>query len=253
MQIKREVVAALLLLMMGTACSSSEGSSKSRGVRMTSDLVNESDSLAYIVGLNIAEQLQKMDSMINYGVVCRAIMERSEGESLMSDDEARVQYLRYLLHVEPERIRQYEEQFLADLATNDREFTRTKSGLTYNIEVIGDEKLQPKASNDWVTMKFKISRVGGEKVYPAADSSDEFATLEDSVDHLPEGIAEALKMLGKGGKMKAWIPSKIAYREDGNEEFGVKPTETIFMEIELVNVEKGAAADKLKEREKKQF
>ncbi len=253
MQIKREIVAALLVVFVGTACSSGGGASKSKGVRMTSELVNESDSLAYIVGLNIAEQLQKMDSMVNYGVVCRAIMERSEGKALMDDDEAKIQYLRYMLHVEPERARKYEEQFLADLAVNNREFTRTKSGLTYNIEVIGDEKLQPKASNDWVTMNFSISRVGGEKIYPAADSSEEYATMEESIANLPTGIAESLKMIGKGGKIKAWIPSKLAYREDGNEEFGIEPTETIFIEVELVNVEKGAAAEKIKAREREQF
>lgn len=253
MQIKRDIIAALLVVLMGASCSSGGGSPKSKGVKMTSGLVNESDSLAYIVGMNIAEQLQKMDSMINYGVVCRAIMERSEGASLMSDDEAQVQYLRYLLHVDPERVRQYEEQFLADLATNNREYTRTKSGVTYNIEVIGDEKLQPKSSNDWVTMNFSISRVGGDKIYPAADSSEEYATMEESINNLPSGIAESLKMIGKGGKIKAWIPSKLAYREDGNEEFGVEPTETIFIEIELANVEKGAAAEKLKVREREQF
>ncbi len=246
MQVKAKIATAFIVVLMGAACSSGGGA---KGVKITSDLKTEGDSLAYIIGMNIAEQLQKMDTTINYGVVCRAIMERSQDISLMDDDEAKIQYLRYLLHVEPERRRSYEEQFLADLAANDREYTRTRSGLTYHIDVIGDEKLQPKGANDWVVVNFSISRVGGEKLYPASDSSEQTATMESGVSDLPLGVAEGLKMIGKGGKIRAWIASKLAYGEEGNAEYGVEPTETLYFELELVDVEKGAAAQKKKERE----
>ncbi len=241
MQIKTTIV-ALIATLMSISCSSNGGS---KGVKANAELANESDSLAYIVGVNIAEQLQKMDSTINYSVVCRAILDRFESKSLMSDDEARLQYLRYYLYVEPERRRGYEEQFLADLAANDRTFTRTKSGLTYHIDVIGDEKLQPKSNNDWIVVNFTISRVGGEQLYPEADG--EQATIEAGMEDLPLGIAESLKLIGKGGKIKSWIPSKIAYGEYGNEEYGVEPTETLYFDMELVDIEKGAAPEKKKE------
>lgn len=246
MQIKTTSIAALLMLTLSVACSSG-GGAKSSKTGANSNLSSQSDSLAYIVGMNIAEQLQKMDSTINYGVVCRAIMERMEHKSLMSDEEAKVQYLRYLLYVEPERKRGYEEQFLADLAAADREYTRTKSGLTYHIEVIGDESLQPKSSNDWVVVNYVISQVGGEQLYPPLDSEDKVVTVETALSDLPLGVEESLKMIGKGGKIRAWIPSKLAYGELGNEEYGVEPTQTLYFDIELVDVEKGTAVQRRKE------
>ncbi len=248
MQIKRKIAAAALVV-LGVACSS--GGSNSG--KITADLKTGSDSLAYVVGVNIAEQLQKMDSTINYGVVCRAIMERSQGKSLMSDEEAKIQYLRYLLYVEPEQRRRYEEQFLSDLALNDREYTRTKSGITYHIEVIGDEKLQPKSANDWVVMNFKISRVGGEQVYPAIDSEEEYVTIDGGVEDFVDGVTQSLKMIGKGGKIRAWIPSRLGYGEEGYEEYGVEPTETLFYEIELVDVAKGEAVKRRQARELEEF
>lgn len=245
MQIKTTRIVALLMLTLSVGCSSGSGSTKSAVVN--SNLSSQSDSLAYIVGMNIAEQLHKMDSTINYGVVCRAIMERMEHKSLMSDEEAKVQYLRYLLYVEPERKRGYEEQFLADLAASDRDYTRTKSGLTYHIEVIGDESLQPKSSNDWVVVNYVISQVGGEQLYPPLTSEDKVVTIEAGISELPSGVAESLMMIGKGGKIRAWIPSKLAYGELGNEEYGVEPTQTLHFDIELVDVEKGVAIQRRKE------
>ncbi len=250
MQIKRRVaIAALSIALFSVACSSAGTNSN----LPTANLTTGSDSLAYIVGINIAAQLQKMDSTINYGVVCRAIMEYSQGESLMNDEEAKTQYLRYLLHVEPEQRRKYEEQFLTDLALNDRDFTRTKTGLAYHIEVIGDEKLQPKSTTDWVVFNFSISRVGGEQIYPTADSEQSVATIEGGVEDFTAGVTESLKMIGKGGKIRVWIPSRLGYGEDGNEEYGVEPTETLYYEIELVDVAKGEATKRRQERDKEEF
>lgn len=230
---------AIAAMCIGVGCSSgSKGGGSSRSVAAevrSSGLVSQGDSLAYIVGMNIAEQLQKMDSTINVGVVCRAIMEQFEGVAVMSRNEAREQYLRYLLFVEPERRRSYEEKFLVDLAANDRTFTRTKSGLTYHIAVIGDESLTPKNDNDWVTLRLSIERVGGESVVKNYEQS---LALSDML----EGVKESVKMIGKGGKIEAWMPSKIAYGEEGDEEFGVEPIETLLYTIEVVDVERNAAS-----------
>lgn len=247
--------------LFAAGCSSNGGSH-----RKVADvgLNSESDSLAYIVGMNIASQLQKMDSLINYDVVCRAIMEYSEDKAVMSDDEARTQYIRYLLYVEPERRRSIEEKFLVDLAAGDRSFTRTSSGLTYRVEVIGDEKMQSKSQNDWVTIRYNISRGGGEQIYPERDVETETdvetdtdvkvaasTKIEESaaMNDLPKGVQEAIKMIGRGGRIVAWIPSKLGYGEGGDESRGVEPIETIYYDIELVDLERNGAS----KHEKKEF
>ncbi len=209
-----------------------------------SGLRGESDSLAYVIGLNIAEQLYKMDSTININVVCRAILEHRGADAVMNLDEARDAFMRYLLFVGPERRRGYEEQYLSDLAKSDRSFTRSKSGLTYSIEVIGDERHTPKANNDWVTMSYTISRIGGEQIYPKANGSNsgsDRATLEIGVMDMVAGVAESVKMIGKGGKVKAWVPSKLAYGEEGSAEFGIAPMESVLYDIEVVNVQPNSA------------
>ncbi len=227
-------------LMLGIGCSSNEQKYK---LPVDSPLKTESDSLAYIIGMNVARELQKMDSLINYSVVCRAIMEQSQGAALMSDEEARHSYIRYVMYVEPERRRAIEERFLTDLSTTDRSFTRTRSGLAYKIEVIGDEKNQPKNATDWLTLSYYISRVGGEVILPAQPVSENIARIDAAVamEDLPRGVQEALRMIGRGGHIRVWIPSKLAYGEEGNEELGVEPVETLYYDIKLKKMERNAA------------
>ncbi|MFI3327610.1 MAG: FKBP-type peptidyl-prolyl cis-trans isomerase [Rikenellaceae bacterium] len=251
--IKRiSVLALAVLAAFSVAGCGSNSSKRVDGVlkdAKASGLANENDSLAYIIGMNVAEQLLKVDSTININVVCRAILEQTSGKAFMNLDEARDAYLRYLLYVGPERKRNYEEQYLVDLAKNNRSLTRTKSGLTYNIEVIGDETKQAKNNNDWVVLNYTISRVNGEQIYPV--ESGQKAQMESGVGDMIVGLAESVKMVGVGGKIKAWIPSKIAFGEDGDAELGVAPIETIIYDLEIVDVESNLA--RVRKQEPKRF
>lgn len=234
------IAIGVIATVLGVSCGSKSGV-KDFDVKSVG-LASESDSLAYIIGMSVADQLIKMDSTINYGVVCRAIMEHSAGKAVFTREDAQQEYLRYLLYVEPERRRGYEETFLANLAEKDRDYTRTKSGLTYHIEVIGNESLTPKTTNDWINLKYRIERVGGETIYPLSGGASE--EIEGTLDDFVEGVREAIKMIGEGGKIRAWIPSKLAYGESGDTKLGVEPIETLYYEIELVKVDKGNASSR---------
>ncbi len=206
---------------------------------VVSPLKSETDSLAYVIGLNIADNLMAMDSTINISVVCRAIAERTSSKALLTADQARDYYLRYLTYVEPERKRGYEEQYLEDLSKSSREFTRSKSGLTYNIAVIGDEALTPKGANDLISLCYTISRIDGQEIYSSYAEAD---TTVIALNKLKTGLQESLKMIGKGGKINAWIPSKLLYGEDGDTELDVAPFETLYYQMELVDMERNGAA-----------
>ncbi len=201
-------------------------------------LASQEDSLAYIVGLNIANNLMQMDSMINPDVVCRAICDKFKSTQIISDRQARDYYLRYLTYVEPERRRSYEERYLADLANSSRTYTRTKSGLTYTIDVIGDEKLTPRNNNDLLSIRYTISRVDGSEVYSSYERKD---TTEIALKDLNLGVKEAVKMIGSGGKFRAWLPSTLAFGDEGDEELGVEPFETLLYKVEVLDVERNGA------------
>ncbi len=213
-------------------------SCKSEPNTTVAPLKSETDSLAYIIGMNIADNLMAMDSTINVNVVCRAIAEQAKSKSLMTTDEAKIYYLRYLTYVEPERMRGYEEQYLVDLVKSDRRFARSKSGLTYEVEVIGDESFTPRATNDLISLRYTITRVDGEQIYSSYDAAD---TTVLALRDLSTGVQESLKLIGKGGKINAWIPSQLAFGEAGDSLLNVKPFETLYYQMEMIDMERNGA------------
>ncbi len=223
----------LALALVTVACGSGGD-----GKRVVAPLTSQSDSLAYIIGMNVADNLMTMDSLINYEVVCRAISEKFASRQLIEDEKARDYYLRYLTYVEPERKRGYEEQYLADLAKSDREYTRSQSGLTYSIDVIGDEDFTPRNSGDLLSLRYTIKRTDGTEIYSSYERGD---TLQVALRDMLEGLSEASRLVGKGGKYRAWLPSALAYGEAGDDELEVEPFETLLYEVEIVDVERNAA------------
>ncbi len=228
------IASTLLIAAMTISCKSEQKSA-------ITPLKSQTDSLAYVIGLSVADNLIAMDSTINLAAVSRAIAESQTSKRLFNAEEAKIYYLRYLTHVEPERKRGYEEQWLEDLAKSNRDFTRSNSGLTYNIAVIGDENLTPKGVNDLVSLRYTIKRVNGEQIFSSYDKAD---TLVSALSTLKSGLQEGLKMIGKGGKINAWIPSKLGYGQTGDQELNIAPFETLYYEVELIDMERNGAAKK---------
>ena len=65
-------------------------------------------------------------------------------------------------------------------------------------------------------------------------------TVRSLVRNLRRGVQESVKLIGKGGKINAWMPSSAAYGAEGDKELGVAPNATLYFEIELVDLDKYA-------------
>ena len=102
------------MALLAGACSRKSGG----GVKLKAD----TDSVAYIIGMNVGMNLLKMDSTLNVNAVCEGIRDVFRAGAKLSADDAEVYYLRYMNYVLPEKARAYEEQFLADFAKSNRSY-----------------------------------------------------------------------------------------------------------------------------------
>ena len=197
--------------LLAGACSKKTGG----GVKLKTD----TDSVAYVIGMNVGMNLMKMDSTINVNAVCEGIRDVFRQGTRFSAADAEVFYLRYMNYALPEKARAYEEQFLQDILKANRNYARTASG------------------RDSIALRYLIRTADGQEVYSSYERGD---TLRTTLGGLLKGMKESVKLVGRGGKINAWIPSSAAYGTQGDKELGIQPNTTLYYEIELVDVDKYA-------------
>lgn len=226
---KKTCLALLCAVLVAGGCSKKSGG----GVKLRTD----TDSVAYVIGMNIGMNLWRMDSTINVNAVCEGIRDAMRKSPKLTQAEARTFYLRYLTWTLPEKARAYEEQFLADIAKSNRSYARTASGVTYTVKEVGDQEQLPSADRDSLTLRWLIRTADGEQVYSSYERGD---TLRVALGDLRRGVKESVKLIGRGGRINAWMPAAAAYGAEGDKELGIAPNTTLYYEIELLGVDKYA-------------
>ena len=185
--------------------------------------------------MNVGMNLMKMDSTINVNAVCEGIRDVFRQGTKFSAADAEVFYLRYMNYALPEKARAYEEQFLQDILKANRNYARTASGVTYTVEVLGDQEQIPASDRDSIALRYLIRTADGRDVYSSYERGD---TLRTTLGGLLKGMKESVKLVGRGGKINAWIPSSAGYGTEGDKELGIQPNTTLYYEIELVDLDK---------------
>ncbi|MBR2169534.1 MAG: FKBP-type peptidyl-prolyl cis-trans isomerase, partial [Alistipes sp.] len=150
-------------------------------------------------------------------------------------DEARTYFLAYMNFDIYERVKNYEEQYLTDLAKSDKDIVRTQSGLTYKVTELGNMNKVAMRDRDSVAISYRATRLSGEEVDPATERDE---IVRESVGKLIAGLKEGVKLVGEGGKVTLWIPSALAYGSAGAEKKGIKANEMLRYELEIKEVKK---------------
>lgn len=226
---KISTIIALATIFVAMACGRTTTSSGN------SSISNQSDSLSYVVGMNIAYNIMQMDSTLNPSAVVKGISDVLNGEELLSLDEARTYFLAYMNFGIYERVKQYEEQYLVDLEKSDKDIVRTQSGLTYKVAELGNMSKVATRDRDSVAIAYRASRLSGEEVDLANDRKE---VTRESVGKLIPGLKEGVKLIGEGGKITLWIPSALAYGSAGDAKKGIKANEMLRYELEIKEVKK---------------
>ena len=203
--------------------------------KRTFKLEDSADSLSYVVGMNIAYNIMQMDSTMRADAVMAGIEDVLKGTELMSFDDGRMFLLSYMNYDVYERVRKFEEQYLADLAASDNAVVRANSGLTYKVGELGDMGQMISSDRDTVAFTYRVTNMAGKEVDRAEERAD---TLRTQVGRLQDGLREGVKLIGQGGKITLWIPSSMAYGSQGDEQKEIEPNEMLRYELNIVEVKR---------------
>jgi len=215
-------------------------------------------NVSYMVGMDIGQGLSQIKDELDMAVVIQALQATMKGEKteLSKEDSMKVrqEFMQKLqakqaakTKEEAEKNKKEGEDFLAKNKTK-KGVKATESGLQYEVIVEGKGS-KPKAT-DTVKVHYKGTKLDGSTF----DSSyDRGQPMTFPLNGVIKGWTEGLALMPVGSKYKFYIPSGLAYGENGPPNIG--PNAMLTFEVELLEIVPPAdvakPAEPKKEPEKK--
>lgn len=215
----KKLIISIAIASIFVACGGGAGSIKS-----------DTDSVAYAIGMvSIAPYIKTIDSTISVDQLAAGIKDALANDTKMDLESANAFLKEYFEVRLPAKIKKASDAFLAEVETRDN-VKKTESGLLYEIIIEGDMSLKPGPA-DQVAVLYEGKLKDGSVFESSIAKSD---TVDFYVSGVIPGWGEGLQLIGKGGKIKLWIPSELAYGDRGQGKIG--PNEALEFLVELVDV-----------------
>jgi FKBP-type peptidyl-prolyl cis-trans isomerase FklB len=242
---KKFAVFALIIMLAGLgACQKASGTAAK--VLKKEDLDSQKKKVSYAIGLDIGQNFKARAMDIDLDILFQGLKDaQKSGEPLLSKDEIQkvmTQFQQDMMKSEQEK-RQTQgagnlaqgEAFLKENAQKPG-IQVTASGLQYKVITKGSGPV-PKAS-DTVKVHYRGTLLDGTE-FDSSYKRNEPAVFQ--LNGVIKGWTEALQLMNVGSKYQIFLPSSLAYGEQGAGQV-IGPNATLVFEVELLGIEKPAAA-----------
>lgn len=208
-------------------------------------LETEKQKTSYMVGMMFGQQLGSIKDEIDPAIVAQAMSTSlAGGNLLMTQEEAQTvsqEFSRKMQgkmeadrKVAADKNKADGEKFLA-ANKGKPNIKSTASGLQYQVITEGKGP-KPKAS-DTVRVHYTGTLLDGTKFDSSVDRGQ---PAEFPLSGVIPGWTEGLQLMPVGSKFKFWIPSNLAYGEQGTPG-PIGPNATLSFDVELLEIVKPAA------------
>ena len=205
----------------------------------------DKNKISTMVGMDIGRGLTQIKDDIDIKVVEKALEQTLKGEkTALTQEEALQVRQEYMKQMQAKRLAEQKEAaeknktegaaFLAKNKTR-KGVKVTASGLQYEVEKEGTGP-KPKAT-DTVKVNYIGTKIDGTKFDSSYDRGQP-ATFP--LNGVIKGWSEGLQLMPVGSKYKLFVPSDLAYGENGPGPIG--PNATLIFEVELLGIEDTAKA-----------
>lgn len=197
----------------------------------SASLKTDEDSVSYAFGMNIGAQL-KEDKVVKINAFLAGLNDAYNGKEKIDQSELNRIVSTYFNEKLPAKNLEESEKFLEEIAKNPN-VKKTESGLLYEVIVAGDPNVKAVNDEDVVKVVYHGTLKDGQVFDSSKERGD---TAEFALNRVIPGWTEGMKLVGKGGKIKLWIPSDLAYGEYGAGNGMIGANEAITFEVDLVDV-----------------
>lgn len=210
------------------------------GAVQAQDLATDKDKVSYMIGMDVGQNLGQFKDEVDVDVLVRGLRDAMDGkETQLTQEQAaevRQQFMqRMQAQAQQQRVQAAEtnraegEAFLAENGKK-AGVTTTDSGLQYEVITAGDGP-RPKAT-DRVRVHYVGTLLDGTKFDSSIDRGE---PAEFPLNGVIPGWTEGLQLMPVGSKYKFYIPSELAYGEQGTPG-PIGPNATLTFEVELLEI-----------------
>ncbi len=199
------------------------------------ELTDDLSKLSYAFGITFGESF-KMQGLkeINYVAMTKGLQDgMSDAQPQMSVQEAQQFLNQYMSRMAQERAAAARKDGAAFLEKNGQraEVKTTESGLQY--EVMTEGKGDKPGPTSKVTVHYEGRLLDGQ-VFDSSYKRGQPATF--GLNQVIKGWTEGLQLMTPGSKYRLYIPSQLAYGDQGAGQM-IGPGETLIFDVELIEVE----------------
>ncbi len=122
------------------------------------------------------------------------------------------------------------DEYIAKLKAEGADVQTTENGLSYIIEIEGENPKPTETAT--VVVNYTGKHLNGE----IFDSTDGRGPATFNLQGVVPGFREGLMLIGKGGKATLYIPGNLAYGPNGQPAAGIGPNEMLIFDVELLDI-----------------
>jgi|WetSurMetagenome_2_1015567.scaffolds.fasta_scaffold204232_2 FKBP-type peptidyl-prolyl cis-trans isomerase FklB len=208
-------------------------------------LKNQKDKVSYTIGVYSGKNLKQQSVDIDPDIMVKGLKDSlSGGKTLLTDQEMQEVMAVFQKDMtakqaenrktQGEKNKKEGEAFLAE--NQKKEGVKTlQNGLQYKVIQEGKGK-SPKAT-DIVVAHYRGTRIDGTE-FDSSYQRKEPATFQ--LDKVIKGWKEALLLMKEGAKWQIFIPSELAYGENGAGP--IEPNAVLIFDVELIKIEADSAS-----------
>jgi len=200
-------------------------------------LKSQKEKVSYIIGMEIGSNLKKQLADVDSTILAKGIQDAlTNRKPLLTEQEIQetmAAFQKEMMVKQTEVAKKNKAEGEAFLSENKKKegVKALPSGLQYKVIKAGTGK-KPK-SNDTVTVHYRGTLINGAEF----DSSYKRGQpVSFQVSGVIPGWTEALQLMEVGAKWQLFIPSNLAYGEQGAGR-DIGPNATLIFEVELVSIQ----------------
>ena len=205
-------------------------------------LTNQTEKVSYGIGMGWGTQLKRSGFEVNVDTLASAIRDVLADKPLkMTEQQARETIVAYQHDLQAQRVEKNRKEGEAFLAEN-----KKKADVKTHVVALADGKtaeLQYKIitqgtgevpkSNDVVAVNYRGTLINGKEIDSSARRGQ---PAKFPVNRVVRGWTEALQLMKVGSKWDIYLPSALAYGDNGSGP-NIEPGSTLIFEVELVGID----------------